>query len=192
MENDQIDNSPPPPDLPSSKPAPTRPLLEWYTEKKVPRDYLCIAVTSCGFDAQQEPGTIEETFLTEQQFDSIIASAKGIVNEIRTKASGSKAGRRGRPRVLAHSKFLLAIIVNKPTKSELDAFSIQMSDESLPPQASNDLMIEFLNTHMLWPLQGSRELEYLLVEYPVAYARVFPQLLMTMTGGDGDLVKRVG
>jgi len=188
--SDQTSTTPPQ----NNPPQPRRTsLLKWYAEKKIARDLLCVMATANQWDAHQIEGSLEETILTEIEFEQALAEARKIVEDAKNSATRAAAGRRSaRPRVISHEKFLLAMVVTKPTKTHIDAISVQLSDDSITPQMQGDVMIGFLDEHTIWPPIGSAAKAHIIDEYPVAYSRAFPQLLMMLAGGDADSVKKVG
>ena len=164
------------------------PIIHWYRKKNLQRDLLCLAAVLHKWDPLQEPGSMDETLLTEAEFDDCMAKAKALYQSACEEAKGKKK----RARVLANEKQLIAVIVTKPSLTELDALSAMADDDSMTAKHYKESIRGLFTSNCVWPKQATQEMAWIMEESPASFGSLFPAAMMGLAGGDGDSVKKVG
>lgn len=172
---------------PTTAPAPTKPLLEWYRLKKEKRDLLCLATTLRGWNYSQEPNTMAETILTEAEYDAAIAEVRDIHRKLvtMTKPASSVV-------VACHPALLIGCIFKRPTKVETDRLTAIIGDDSINAEDTKIHLANDFVQRCLWPEKGSEAMAQIMETAPFCIYIFFPQKVLESTGADRIASKSVG
>lgn len=158
----------------------------WQQERGTKRDIICLAATASGWDPFQEENTTSETFLTEEQYEAALETAKVVLATVQN-TPGVK-----RPKILCHPTMLQAVIVKKAGLSVLDNVFNKLADDEASVDEKAALMRSLFTDNVLWPKNGTTEMSLIFEDTPLAFGQVYPMLYQTLCGLDRNAGKRVG
>lgn len=160
------------------------PVLMWQADKDTLRDVLCLAAAGSMWDPLQEPNTMSETLVTEEEYLAAIHAAEEVIEEAKKRAP--------RPKILCHPQLLTAIVIKKLTVVECDAMLATMNDEDKVGGEKSTYLRTVLREKTLWPSPTSPQYEFIVSEVPTAFNHTYPMALMETLGMRNNEGKRVG
>lgn len=152
--------------------APLRP-IDHFAQHRGSWATACLAATLRGWDPSQDD---DAATVTDADYASALHEAESLLQA--TKTTFSQIGKLpdGAARrifVLAHPSCMHAVICYRPGPTETNAHIVSMSEGDglmMRLQALQDLVW----THCLWPAQGTAEMMRLMDEWPIMWAREYP------------------
>lgn len=177
----KTNDAPPPPER--------KPLLTWHEAKKTKRDVLCLAVVDNMWDFRQEPNTFGETLLTEAEFDAAILKVTRMYEGLMAEHGATRPSQLP---ILMHHSLLLAMVVRRPKKAEMDQLYGALRDDKLPKGETEIRFQADLVGRAVFPKSGTAHMAYLMEEAPAALFHVFPQQLFELMGADRISSKKLG
>lgn len=160
-------------------------ITEWQNRKGVKRDLLCLAAVAQRWDWAQAEGSLDEDFVTEDEFDGAIVGASQLFEAMR-KEHGKKV------LVISHPNYLLAVIMRRASKAKLEAHGAIRDDEKMVDGQKNVETQQLVLDDLLWPKQGSNSFGDLMDLAPDFLFNYLPIRWRESAGSMAIFAKKVG